>query len=186
MNAPQAVADLLAPGEEARAVRDFPTYFVTSHGRVIAWHFNAGKHRRTEPSFTAYAMRFDLARAAGNLRVKLAGRRVLVSTIVARAFIAQPSRGRFVVHLDGHSENNRAENLQYMTTRQRYAHAKALPTVAYGERSGRAKLDDDKVRELRLRAARGESFMSLGRRFGISNVTATNAARGITWARCSS
>ncbi len=51
-----------------------------------------------------------------------------------------------------------------------------------GGANGRAKLTEAAVREIRRRAAIGESHSALGRAFGVSNVIAGRVVRRETWA----
>lgn len=50
-----------------------------------------------------------------------------------------------------------------------------------GERAGKAKLTTEKVIEMRIRHAAGETYSSLGRAFGISKVNANRAINRKTW-----
>ena len=56
---------------------------------------------------------------------------------------------------------------------------------AVGEGSPRAKLTDDKVRQLRARRADGVTYRQLAAEFGISDVSAWAAVNGRTWAHVS-
>jgi hypothetical protein len=53
---------------------------------------------------------------------------------------------------------------------------------AAGEGHPRAKLTDDKVRQLRARRADGATYRQLAAEFGISDVSAWAAVNGRTWA----
>lgn len=53
--------------------------------------------------------------------------------------------------------------------------------MAYGVRSGSAKLDEGRVLALRSRWARGEAACVLAREFGITDVAAGNVVNGRTW-----
>lgn len=50
-----------------------------------------------------------------------------------------------------------------------------------GESNVVSKLNEAKVKELRRRADQGETYADLGREFGVSDVTVSNAVRGKTW-----
>lgn len=51
-----------------------------------------------------------------------------------------------------------------------------------GEAHHNARLNPEKVREIRMLAAAGESHMAIGRRMGVSNVSVANVLIGKTWA----
>ena len=61
-------------------------------------------------------------------------------------------------------------------------HARTHPErLARGEDAGMAKLDDDKVREIRARLARGERQVDLARAFGVNQPTISCIKRRATW-----
>jgi len=124
-----------------------------------------------------------------------------VHQLVAEAFISPrpvlPDGTRFVVnHIDAIKTNNRAPNLEWVTTRENTRHATELGLMATGERNasrlhpervprgtanGMSKLTDDTVREIRKRLAAGEFQRSIGRAFGIGQAVVSTIARREAW-----
>jgi hypothetical protein len=60
----------------------------------------------------------------------------------------------------------------------RYTHPE---TTARGERSGMAKLTEFEVRSIRVEHARGESYATLGRRYGVSGVLIREVVKRRIW-----
>jgi len=52
---------------------------------------------------------------------------------------------------------------------------------AKGIKNGATKLNADKVREMRSRKSKGETYNSIARDFNVSENTAYSAINGITW-----
>ena len=61
------------------------------------------------------------------------------------------------------------------------AHTRGLITYAKGSDAGGAKLTEDAVKEIRSRAARGDSHRTLGKDFGISHEAVGYIVRRKTW-----
>ena len=164
----------LLPGEDVRRVLGHTDYFVTSLGRVLSTKY--GKVRELIP---------DLGNT-GAPRVTLSFGNVpdrrLVARMVAHVFLGT-RHDRIVMHLDGDSANNRVENLQYGTKTELGLLAAAIPTVVYGERQHSAKLDREKVANIRRLLSAGETHSSIARRFDVSRPTIGMIARGVTWRR---
>lgn len=105
-----------------------------------------------------------------------------VHSLVADAFLGPRPDGMTVCHGPAGKLDNTPANLSYGT------HAKNMGedrrrdgTANTGVRNGQAKLDDEIVRECRVRAADGESLSALAREFGVTRAAMTKAVKGITW-----
>lgn len=106
-----------------------------------------------------------------------------VGRLVAVAFLGPaPFKGAQVNHKNGCRSDDALENLEWVSCRENIHHAIAnLGRRFKGVASKNAGLMLGEVLELRERAAAGESFRALGAAFGISNVAAAKAARGLTY-----
>lgn len=106
-----------------------------------------------------------------------------IHRLVARAFHGEPSEGMQVNHKNGVKNDNRAENLEWVTPAENAAHASAmgLNVGRIGERHFRSKLTEQRVKAARALRAKGYTFRRLARRFGVNHKTLRNAIVGRTW-----
>ena len=105
-----------------------------------------------------------------------------VHTLVLEAFVGPRPSGKVCRHFpDRDPRNNRVENLQWGTHKENRDDMVIHETLPKGERHGRAILTWDKVREIRARAAAGESGCGLAREFGVSQACAWKIISGKSW-----
>lgn len=107
-----------------------------------------------------------------------------VHKLVALAFLGTPpTPAHELNHLDGVRTNNRADNLAWVTSSENNRHRyDVLGTRApRGVDHWRAKLTEDGVRDIRARAAAGESQQSIARRHGIAQQSVSDIIRGLYW-----
>lgn len=80
-------------------------YFVTRDGRVLS----------TKDPVSNPATWHEIAQynGKGYRRVRLRGKTFKVHRLVAEAFLQNPDRLPYVIHLDGDKTNNHADNLQW-------------------------------------------------------------------------
>lgn len=71
-----------------------------------------------------------------------------------------------------------ADNVRDKVRKGRQAH---VWSGVYGNRHGRAKLNEDAVRDIRRRREGGESVAALASEFGVSSATLSHAATRRTW-----
>lgn len=138
-------------------------------------------------------------------------RMATIHSLVAAAFIGPRPSGLHINHIDGVKANNRVTNLEYVTCAENIRHAARLGLMATGDRNGskkyperlkrgaeswavknpgcragvkngRAKLDDEKVREIRRRVAVGEPKASVARCFGVTDSMVGLIHRRQSWA----
>lgn len=110
-------------------------------------------------------------------------RKYVVSRLVLTAYARSPRPGEQANHKNGDIADNRLENLEWSTALQNIHHAiEVLGRDYRGEQNPASKLTEQDVIDLRDRAAKGVTQMSLSRTFGISNVMARNIASGRSWA----
>lgn len=102
-----------------------------------------------------------------------------VHRLVAAAFIG-PANGREVNHKNGDKTDNRVWNLEYTDRSGNMRHAAITMGVNRGEKSGRAKLTAEKVREIRS-LAKTVGPSAIAERFGIASGTVSNIVAGRRW-----
>lgn len=80
-------------------------YFVTRDGRVLSTQDAAG-----DPSTWREIAQYN---GKGYRRVRLRGKTFKVHRLVAEAFLPNPDKLPYVIHLDGDKNNNDVSNLQW-------------------------------------------------------------------------
>lgn len=95
-----------------------------------------------------------------------------------------PTPNHGVNHIDGDKLNNHPDNLEWVTPEQNTKHSwrVGLAVIARGVAKANAKLDPDKVREMRkMRNRTGKTYREIGDQFGVSANVARHAIKGDTW-----
>lgn len=165
-----------SPGEEWRSVHR-GVYQVSDLGRV----------RRVAPGAATKPGRIlgPYDDGKGYLKVSLcaAGRRTIrfVHSLIAEAFIGECPAGMEVNHKDCNPKNNRPDNLEYVTTQQNTAHAKAANRMAKGSAVPSAKLNEAKVLEIRRLAKEGVKRKKLCSIFGVGSSVMTKVINRTAW-----
>lgn len=128
----------------------------------------------------------------GYALVRLGGRRRRAHRASFEAFRGAIPHGQHVCHrcdvpscvnpdhlfIGTHLDNMRDKVAKGRQARGSRVHSKRRPR---GEDNHSAKLTANAVREIRGRAARGESYNALGREFRVDATTLRNAALGLSW-----
>lgn len=121
-----------------------------------------------------------------------------VHRLVALAFIGPPpdDTRRFVNHIDGNRFNNRADNLEWVSSRENSQHAARLGLMASGDRHGSklhpesvvrgtrqglTRLSDDDVKEIRRLFDEGHPQRAIARAFGLGKSTVAHIGHRRTW-----
>ncbi len=157
---------------EIRPISGWPGYYVSSNGQMISGV--SGKVIFLSPT-----------KAKGYLRVCLqdSGRKRSsgVHALVLTAFRGPCPPGKQAAHLNGIRDDNRLENLKWVTAKENTAHKKIHGTNMEGERHWVAKLTNKKVKEARALYLSGMTMKELSQKFGICKNSITSAVRGVTW-----
>lgn len=159
--------------ERFAQIPGFPDYWVSILGRVISW-----KHIRprvVKPRLSREYLVVDLM--AGGKRYT---RRV--HRLVLAAFVGPCPPEHEAAHLNGQHTDNRLANLKWATRRENAQHRRVHGTQTAGTTHVHAKLTAQQVRELRTRAAGGESLASIARHFSVHGTTALRVVRGERYA----
>lgn len=106
-----------------------------------------------------------------------------VHQLVAGAFIGPCPAGHVINHIDGCRTNNRIWNLEYVTPARNAKHAfeTGLYQSLKGSRNGASKLTETKVLQIKRLLAKGQSAASIGRKYGVSDVTVCWIRSGKLW-----
>ena len=147
----------------------FVQYEVSSRGRVRT-------NRR---------MMVLTATPLGYMTVRLCDDRTKqVHRLVAAAFLGPPPSPKHQVnHIDGNPQNNRVENLEWVTPRENAIHSvKVLGRdFAHGERFATAKMDEVKIHEIMELRRIGKTIHEIASTFGVSDCTISRVLGGKVW-----
>jgi hypothetical protein len=139
-------------------------------GRMVAPLVGTG-NARTWDGYT----RFNLKRDGKQYRF-------YAHILVAAAFLGPRPDGLQICHGPGGPLDNRLANLSYGTSSKNNGDDKWRDgTITAGVRASTAKLTDEIVREIRVRAAAGEPRATLAQEFGVGKTAIHNAVQGLTW-----
>ncbi len=108
-----------------------------------------------------------------------------VHRLVMLAFVGQRPDGCNINHVDGNKHNNRLSNLEYLSCGENSRHAVVVLKRKFGvrgEKSGMAKLTEDKVREIRRLYATGNyTHRKLAGMFAVGKTTIYSIVAGRSW-----
>lgn len=104
------------------------------------------------------------------IRVNGLRKTLSIHRLVAQSFLANPDNKPCVNHKNGIKTDNRVRNLEWTTYSENNKHArdKKLWYPPSGERSAKAKLTNDQVREIRKRLTKGERYNKIAKDYGVS------------------
>lgn len=166
---------------EIRPIPGYPGYFVSDDGRVFS-DFIRGSHAGRRQEGLRRELRPGVTPVGEGYKcVALSGATKYIHQLVALAFIGQIPPGQEVRHLNGDSFDNRRENLAYGTRRQNVDDMQRHGRMRIGARHPFAKLNAERVQQMRSARANGVMFKDIAKAHGVSFATAYNAITGKTW-----
>lgn len=106
-----------------------------------------------------------------------------VHRIVAKAFLNNPENKKTVNHKNGDLQDNRVSNLEWATQKENNRHAweTGLMNSRKGETHPNAKLNVDKVRQIKYALSEGVAQAELSRRFKVSPSSIQQIVNGKAW-----
>lgn len=153
-----------------------PDYIVSSDGRVGSRKYGRLRFLRQSP-------------VRGYLQVAICfggvEKRMPVHRLVAEAFLGpRPTTKHQVNHKNGVKADNRDVNLEWTTSKQNIRHSFDVlgNKAARGEKHGKAKLTEPKVREIRKLYLAGETLRSIAASFGVTHQSVNCILKGKSWA----
>ena len=104
-----------------------------------------------------------------------------VNRIVLEAFTRPGEKGEVAAHVNGIRTDNRLANLYWATTKQNHLDKRKHGTNYQGTRHHAAKLNPQKVREIRKLIAHGTKLGVIAKMYGVRYQTLTALKSGKTW-----
>lgn len=104
---------------------------------------------------------------------------VYVHRLMASAFIPNPRGLNEVNHINGRRDDNRLENLEWVTRSENIRHA--INVTKTWDHQSHCKLTPSKVRRIRTMRDKGLTFQSIADEYGISEATARDAYHRRCW-----
>ena len=98
---------------------------------------------------------------------------ITVHRLVALHFFDKSDRNETVNHIDGNKDNNCIFNLEWITRKENWEHAKRNNLLAMGEKNGKSKLKEKDVLEIRnlykkSKKSKKSTHRSLAKRYNVS------------------
>lgn len=144
--------------EEWRDIPEYPGYAVSSEGQVRGSDGERLKLWKSGVGYRSVGLRVDGVRAIE-----------YVHRLVTRAFHGPPPPGRNdASHINGVRTDNRASNLLWESRTENIARTAEHGTRLLGERANGAVLTADSVREIRRRAAAGETQVQIAQDYPVT------------------
>lgn len=117
----------------------------------------------------------------GYMTVKIATGNVRLHQAVALVFLGdRPSAIHEVNHKNGVPDDNRVENLEWVTPEENQRHAAHVLKKRLGEGNSRARLNQVQVRVIKRLLGR-VPYASIGQLFGVAGSTVGSIACGKSW-----
>lgn len=168
----------LLSSDDIKIIEEFPNYAITNSGLVF--NLNTGVNLKPYISNRGYKV-LKFRNNNGGLNTRSIHRLVLIT------FGPEPGEGQTQAnHIDGDKLNNYITNLEWVSNKENWLHAKTkLGRKMYGVEGVRLsahKLTEEKAKEIRrLSKEEGLTYNQLAKRFGIGKCTAKSVVRGWSW-----
>lgn len=155
-------------------------YFVSTFGRV----------RSSDTKYNKGQILNPFLGTTGYRRVFIKRKCVYVHRLVAKAFICNPENKPHVNHKNFNKQDNRVDNLEWVTEKENNQHARAAGRIVvknhfYGESTPNARLNNAAVAEIRSAPRRRGIITRLAAKFGVSNSAISRVIKKVTWAAVS-
>lgn len=158
-------------------VSEYPEILVSNQGRVKRLAFVTTHNHQHKERILPYVIHRD---GYAFSVYTLNGKTIQVPThrLVALAFVPNPDSKPFVNHIDGNKQNNKPENLEWVTQKENVQHAieNNLRPIGVGGYAG--KLTVEQREDIRLRWSNGESQRSIAESLSVSRESVRGVLTG--------
>lgn len=165
--------DIKAIAQDAEPIPELDRYFAAPDGSIYSTRWRQAKRLRASPAGRGYLK--------VSLRVGDAYVTMYVHYLVLRTFVGPCPEGMEARHLNGNMLDNRLDNLAWGTPAENLEDRRRHGTFPIGTGNPSAKLDDDKVREIRRMVAAGRPHTAIARQFGVAQSQIWLIKTGQTW-----
>lgn len=174
-------------GERWKTIPGYEGYYeISDHGRVKALRRTIecedGELRTYREKILCQASHYGGPYLFSALSKEGRRRQISIARTVASIFHVKARKNNCVNHKNGIKTDNRADNLEWVTSSENSTHSHRVLLKNVREQKYNHKLTDKNVLlGRRLFAAGQATYSSLGRMFGTSHVAIRNAIVGKTW-----
>lgn len=170
---------------EFRPIEGYPGYRASTFGRIqTCW--TLGIHLCDESSWRdKKPFRMKGKHGKPRLTVMLyrgdGGQNFFVHRLILMTFVGPAPDGMQCCHNDGNAENNRLDNLRWDTPLANSADSIRHGAMRRGSQHGIAKLDEERVAEIKRLRRDGQFIKALAKQFDVSVGTVCNIVNGKVW-----
>jgi hypothetical protein len=164
-------------------IPSYPGYEASNFGQIRSWCWTINRRHREMAEFPK---RKTVRINENGYCIVGIGHRISrrVHVLVAEAFIGAKPYKMDVNHIDGNKQNNRVDNLEYLSRSDNHRHAfklglaKSPFTGVHGDAHRNTKISDADVKLLREQFSNGVSRRALATQYGISYYTVWDITTG--------
>ena len=162
-------------------------YAISNHGRLVCFDKNplAGTAVKGSLQGGYNIWRFKKKKKNGTI----INNGILLHRLVAKSFLPPPQKGEnVVIHFNYKKTDNRYTNLAWATIPEASAHAQGSPFVKKARRlaaengtGGNTKLTIEKVKEIKILLAHGETLKEIAAKYKVSDMQIYRIKIGENW-----
>lgn len=104
-----------------------------------------------------------------------------VNRLIAKTFIPNPENKGEVNHKNGIKNDDRVENLEWVTPKENMQHALANGLVAVGSKSSSSKRTEQEILEIRKLHREGLGYRKIGRLFSMRPQSVKGIVKRVSW-----